>query len=250
MPRRGGPDRSGTTGDRNLYLLSALLPLVPATISVVAAIELGGWSGITASLVRAVTPDALLYSAVCVVVAAPIAGVGVRSARRLAVATAVFCAVSAGLTVARLGASAEAVRFAASSHAVLASATLALAGLGALLGTLLRDALDAAALAVGIAAIAAYGVLVAGGPVGELPGPVLTAALLASPVMSVASAAHVDLVRSDIWYQISPLAHIQVEYPSWGTICAAYLLAGCTAFLAVTRHRTGRRRVPVLKQGL
>jgi hypothetical protein len=115
---------------------------------------------------------------------------------------------------------------------VLASATLALAALGALLGTVFRHPLDAAAVAVGVALTAAYGVLVAGAAVGTLSTGMLKAALLASPVMTVATAAHVDLVRTDIWYQVSPLAHIGLEYPAWSTVCGWYLLAGCAGFVA------------------
>ena len=165
---------------------------------------------------------------------------GLATAKHLVIATAIFCAASAALTVARLGPGAEALRFVASSHAVLATATLALAAFGALLGTLLRDPLDAAAIGVGIAVTAAYGVLVAGAPVGQMSPQVLKAALLASPVMTVATAAQVDLVRSDIWYQISPLAHVRLEYPAWSTVCGAYLLAGCAAFFATTL--TGEKR--------
>jgi hypothetical protein len=182
-----------------------------------------------------------------VVVAAPVAGVAFPSARRLAIAAAVFCAASAALTAARLGVDGEALRFAATSHAVLASATLALAGLGAWLGTRFREPLDAAAVSLTIALAAAYGVLVAGAAVGELPAPVLKAALLASPVMTVATAAHVDLVRSDIWYQISPLAHVRLEYPAWTTVCGSYLLAGGAGLFATMWGRTGRG--PVREQG-
>lgn len=230
-----------------LYLAAALLPLVPGVASI-AALGPGEWSGLTASLVRGLTPDAVLYTAVCVVIAAPIAGVAVASHRRLLIATAVFCAMSAGLSVARLGVDIDALRLVAISHAVLASAALALAGLGAWLGSVLRDPLDAAAIALTVAVTAAYGVLVAGAPVGELSPPMLKAALLASPVMSVATAAHVDLVRSDIWYQISPLAHVHLEYPAWTTVCGSYLAAGGAGFLATMWCRTGRG--PEREQGL
>ena len=242
----------------SLYLAAALLPLLPGLASLATAIRDGAWSEVTWSLVRATTPDALLYSAACIVVAAPLAGVAVAArrqqrgldrrrepaldtARRLAAATLVFCAVSAALTVARLGLDADALRFVATSHAVLGSATLALGALGALVGSLVRDPLDAAGVAIAIALAAAYGVLVGGASVGELPVPMLKAAMLASPVMTVATAAHVDLVRSDIWYQISPLAHIRLEYPAWSTVCGSYLLAGCVGFLTTTWWRTGRR---------
>jgi len=263
-PRRKRP---AATRTRDLYLASALLPLAPAAASIVAAIEPGGWTGITASLVRGLTPDALLYSAACVVVAAPLAGVAVTASRRtaqshgtphlaagpdvrrLVAATGIFGAVSAVLTLGRLGPSIDTLSFVATSHLVLASVTLALAALGPLLGTLFRDPLDAAAVALCLTATAAYGVLVAGAPVGMMPAPVLKAALLASPIMSIASAAHVDLVRSDIWYQISPLAHVQVEYPSWGTACLSYLAVGCTALLGMA-WRNGHGRVRALEQRL
>jgi len=234
---------------RPLYAAAALLPVVPALASVIAALEPGHWSGVSAALVRNVTPDALLYSAVCTVVAAPLAGVAVRSWQRLALATAVMCAVSAALTLARLGVSVEALQFVVMSHAVLACATLALAALGALLGAVFRHPLDAAAVALGVALTAAYGVLVAGASVGSLSTGLLKAALLASPVMTVATAAHVDLVRSDIWYQVSPLAHIGLEYPTWGTVCGWYLMAGFAGFVAaaVATPKAGQK---ISEQGL
>lgn len=249
MPRMLSPRRPNSVRARDLYVAAAMLPLAPGAASIALALE-PGWTGVTSSLLRAATPDALLYSAVCTVVAAPLAGVAVAASHRgatakdvgrLAIATVIFCAVSAALTVARLGVDADTLRFAATSHAVLASATVALAALGALLGTLFRDPLDASAAAVTVALAAAYGVLVAGAPVGELSPQLLKAALLASPVMTVATAARVDLVRSDIWYQISPLAHVQLEYPAWTTVCGSYLLAGCAGFVATMWCGTGRR---------
>ena len=229
-----------------LYLAAALLPFLPGAASIAAAA--GGWAGVTASIVSASTPNALLYSAACAVVAAPLAGVAVavraRGAleitRQIGILTGIFCAVSAVLTAARLGTEPGAIEFVATSHAVLASATLALAALGALLGSFFRDPLDAAAIGVGLAVTAAFGVLVAGAPVAEMPAPLLKAALLVSPVMTVATAAHVDLVRSDLWYQVSPLAHIRLEYPDWITVCGTYLLAGCAGFFATAWCRAPR----------
>jgi hypothetical protein len=240
-----------------LYLAAALLPLVPGLMSIAALIDEAGWSGLSAALVRAVTGDALVYTAGCVVVAAPLAGVAsfagrrqapIAAALRLTLATVIFCAVSAALTLARVGVDAGAFGFVATSHLVLACAILALAGMGALVGALFRHPLDAAGVAITIAFTASYGVFVAGAPVGELPPALLKTALLASPVMTVATAAHVDLVRADIWYQISPLAHVRLEYPAWGTVCVSYLLAGCVGFVAATWCRTGHG--PVREQGL
>ncbi|HEV8398031.1 MAG TPA: hypothetical protein VGQ37_27335 [Vicinamibacterales bacterium] len=243
MSGTAGMDRPDITRARDLYVTAALLPVVPALASVIAALEPGHWTGVSLALIRNVTPDALHYSAVCAVVAAPLAGVAVGSWRRLAIATALFCGVSAALTLARLGVSADSLQFTATSHAVLACATLALAALGALLARAFRNPLDAAALAVGIALTAAYGVLVAGAPVGGLSTGVLKAALLASPVITVATAAHLDLVRTDIWYQVSPLAHVQLEYPAWTAACGWYLAAGCVGFVAtaIATPKAGQR---------
>jgi hypothetical protein len=36
-----------------------------------------------------------------------------------------------------------------------------------------------------------------------------------SPIVSVASAVNVDLLRTDLLYRISPLAHLRFEYPVW-----------------------------------
>jgi hypothetical protein len=237
-----------------LYLAAAFLPLVPGIASITDALGDVGWGGITPSLVRAVTADALLYTAAVVVLAAPLAGVWVASHRRrpfepairLGLATAIFCAVSATLTAARLGEAPGSLLLVLTSHAVLGCVTLALAALGAAAGTLLRDPLDAAALAVGVALLAGFGVLVAGAPVARLPPPALEAALLASPILTVATAAHVDLVRSDIWYQISPLAHGRLDYPAWTTVCGVYLLAGAAGFGAI--GWSGRGRVPEPKE--
>jgi len=231
-----------------LYLAALLLPLLPGVASIAAALGDAGWTGLSASLIRAVTPDALLYTSACVVVAAPLTGVWVASHRRgplatagrLGLATVIFCASSAALTTVRLGGEAGSLLLILTSHAVLGSVTLALAALGAFAGTCFRDLLDAAALAVGAALLAGFGVLVAGAPIAQLPAPALEGALLASPVLTIATAAHVDLVRSDIWYQISPLAHVRLDYPAWTTVCGAYLLAGLAGFGAIGWFRPGR----------
>lgn len=232
-----GRDDSGTRRARQLYVASAVLPLVPAAASVAGALPPGDWT-VTAAFVRSVTPDALLYTAWSVVAAAPLAGValaggstrrGLEVARRLVTGTGIFCAVSAALTLMRLGTGGDALHLAATSHGVLASVTLALGAVGALAAQLFRDPLDAGAVALAVALTAGFGILVAGAPVGALPQGALNAAILASPVMTIAAAAHVDLVRTDIWYQVSPLAHVQVEYPAWTTACAAYLGAGGAA---------------------
>lgn len=256
MIRPGGA--RAATG-RDLCFAAALLPVVPAAVSIAAILEPWSWSELSVGLVRALTPDALLYSAVCLVIASPLAGVLVGPSRRDAVsrhgspiahavlpllaATLAFGLVSAALTFARLGLSLETATFVATSHAVLASVALALGALGAACRGFFRDQLDAAASSLVIATVAGGGIFVAGAPVGEIPATLRNAALLASPLMTMASAAHVDLVRTDILYQISPLAHVQVDYPSWAALCGWYLSAGFVGFLGLAwSNRIGRRR--------
>jgi hypothetical protein len=168
----------------------------------------------------------ILESAV-LVVAAPLCGVALatrrfRGAWPAAVLFAVTLAISAVLTIASRAWVAEAVRTALISHATLAVTGFALAALGAWLGSALRDPLDAAALSTGAAIAAALG-LFALGPLGaDLPTTIVNAALAASPIVANASAANVDLLRTDLLYRISPLAHGRFDYPTWYAALALY----------------------------
>ena len=75
---------------------------------------------------------------------------------------------------------------------------------------------------VGSALLAAFGIFAAGPLAANLPTPVVNAALMASPIVSAASAADVDLLRTDLLYRISPLAHGRFDYPSWFAPLAVY----------------------------
>jgi hypothetical protein len=126
------------------------------------------------------------------------------------------------------------------SHATLWAAALGLAGIGALAAAMFADALDAAASAVGIAVLAAAAVFVSGPLLDGAPASVVRAALLASPVAGAASAADIDIFRTDPLYRLSPLAHMRFDYPSWSAAAAAYL-AVATACLTATALRLDRR---------
>src|SRR4029434_6191515 len=108
----------------------------------------------------------------------------------------------------------------------------ALAALGVWCGSVWRDPLDAAACSVGIAMLAAFGIFAAGPLAANLPTPVVNAALIASPIVSAASAADVDIFRTDLLYRISPLAHGRFDYPAWFTPLAAY---GTLLLISVAR---------------
>ena len=167
----------------------------------------------------------ILEAAVLVVVA-PLCGVAlaVRRLRGAAPAAALFTAaltVSALWTVVALGWSAGSGR-ALVSYATVGTIGYALAALGAWSGSVLRDPLDAAACSMSIALLAAFSIFAAGPLAANLPTPVVNLALIASPIVSAASAADVDLFRTDLLYRISPLAHGRFDYPAWFTPLAAY----------------------------
>lgn len=205
------------------------------TLAAAVAVPAIAWAG--AYAVNGDTADALLRTAAMLVIAAPIAGVscvsqlkqrgtpGRRATAALATVVAwvaLVVAVSALLSGLALGP--EAIGFVATSHAAIGCVTLALAAIGALLAATLEEPLDAAACGVVTAVVAGGGLLVAGSWIGNSPPALLTLAIDGSPFVAMASAAHIDVVRLDLFYRISPLAHLGVEYPAWYATCAWYTL--------------------------
>lgn len=195
--------------------------------------------------------DALLHTSWLLVIAAPLTGVARAASLRLqprrgaavvaslAVSVFVAVAVSAVLTLAGLGV--QAAAFVASSHAVMAAVGLALAGFGALLGTVLEDELDAAAASLAVALLAGGGVLFAGTLTGVAPRPIVDGLLAASPFVAMASAANVDVLRLDLFYRISPLAHLGVEYPAWYAAGAGYAVIATVCCTGVCLYNRASR---------
>jgi len=72
--------------------------------------------------------------------------------------------------------------------------------------------------------------------VAQAPRPVIEWALTASPLVALASVAHIDLVRTDTLYQVSPLAHLQVDLPTWPVVCGLYLAVTATCFVELAWH--------------
>ena len=171
----------------------------------------------------------LLAEAAIVILAAPILGVAIRPSRRLAAAIVVLVIVGAGAIVSR-GPTLEAV---ALSQATLLAAACALAALGRLCRTAFRDSLDAAACSLVIALALTMGPLVAGPSAGNLPTPLLNAMLTVNPVAATASAAGIDLFRSEPLYRLSPIAHVRFAYAPWPMPVAVF---GLVAIIATLRH--------------
>jgi hypothetical protein len=130
--------------------------------------------------------------------------------------------ISAGWTMALWNWSSAAARSVLVAHATLAVIGLALAALGGWFGSTWRDPLDAAAFSSSTALVAALGLFAAGPLAADLPTGIVNAALAANPIVASASAADIDLLRTDLLYRISPLAHRRFEYPTWYSPLALY----------------------------
>ena len=230
----------------------AWLAAVPCGAAAVAvALEGGAVRSIvsTPRLFAVVWSSAILLEAMGLVVAAPIAGAAIAArwghARGawLALSASVAVALLVSLALGAVAVSAGAIDLAVllRSHATLGAAALALGSLGVLCGTVFRDVLDAAAVAVILSIVVSAGLLVAGPAVADAPQPVIDAGLAASPLVATASAAGVDIIRGEVLYRLSPIAHRRFEYPAWHVATVAYLIAAglfaLGAFSAPSRVR-------------
>ena len=181
----------------------------------------------------------ILESAI-LVVAAPLCGVALatrrfRGAVLAAALLAVALLVSAAATLTLAGWSPAEARLVLVSHATLAVVGLALAAFGGWVGVSFRDPLDAAAVSAGTALVAALGLFAAGPMAADLPTPIVNAALSANPIVAAASAADVDLLRTDLLYRLSPLAHRSFDYPSWYFPLAVYGAILLVSLVAASR---------------
>jgi hypothetical protein len=209
--------------------------------------------------------DTLFIESAVAIVAAPIYGVAVLTRRsrttdlapsglllerssvsgasaaawRLAAGAALFAITSAILALTVFGGRIELV---AASHATLWVATVTLTALGAFFASACTDPLDAAAAAVGASVVMAASVFVLGSVIAEAPTGAIDIALLASPIVSIASAANLDIFRSDVLYRLSPIAHISVNYPPWQAAFEWYALVALACFLATAVNLKKRRR--------
>lgn len=182
---------------------------------------------------------ALLVEAVIVILTASLAGIVIPSGRRLLVAlgalvgggAAVIVVISRGGTLPSV----------ALSQATLGTAAFAMAAIGRFCRAAFEDVLDATACSLVLTVALTFGILVMGPPAGDLPTPVVNLALAASPLVATSSAAHVDVLRSEPLYHLSPIAHRRFEYPQWYSASALYASIAAAGFFAASR---ARRRAP------
>jgi hypothetical protein len=73
-----------------------------------------------------------------------------------------------------------------------------------------------------VALAATFALLLSGAVAAELPTAIVDAGLVASPLVAIASAANVDILRDDTWYRVSPLAHRAFTYPAWSSATSSY----------------------------
>jgi len=118
-------------------------------------------------------------------------------------------------------------------YVTLAVAALAMSTVGAAAGEWLEHPLDAAACALMVCLVAGMGPLAAGPLLDGASTAVVNAALSASPVVAVASAADIDLFRGEPLYRFSPIAHSQFDYPAWPTACLWYVAVAVACFACV-----------------
>jgi hypothetical protein len=110
---------------------------------------------------------------------------------------------------------------------------LGLAAFGAFCGAVFVDPLDAAACSLLVVLVAAGGLLVSGAALQRVPALLIEVALTASPLVAMASSAHIDVARMAVPYQMSALARLQVEYPAWYAASASYLTFAALCFVGM-----------------
>ena len=186
----------------------------------------------------------LIVEAAVVVAAAPLCGLAMavrqfRGGGRVAMVCAAIVAVSLAWTLGSWGLTREAASAALTAHVTLVTAALALGAVGAWCGSTFRDPLDAVACSLALALAAAIGLFAAGPVVADLPTSVVNALLTANPIVATASAANIDLLRTELLYQLSPVAHRRFDYPAWYAAPAWYtaVMLACGAGIARTLRK-------------
>ncbi|HUK37131.1 MAG TPA: hypothetical protein VLV86_24615 [Vicinamibacterales bacterium] len=211
-----------------------------------------GTAGTISRYVRVqVNTDALLLEAFVSVIAGPLMGV-VSTARRSMSDGGASSIAGCGLFAAIFAASAAIAHLVVdpatpvaalvAPHVTLSIATLAATALGAAAAASMDHPLDAAGCALLLSLLAGVGVLVSGPLVADAPAGLVNAALAASPIVATASAANIDVLRGDLLYRFSPIAHRAFDYPSWTTACLIYAALAAIAFMLVVMRVNPRGR--------
>ncbi len=122
------------------------------------------------------------------------------------------------------------------THAILSMAALAFAATGALCARMFREPLDAAACATATALFATFALFTGGPAIDSVPRWLLDAALVVNPIVAMEASANIDIFRTDLVYQLSPLAHRQIDYPAFSTALGAYALIALALLVLSARQ--------------
>jgi hypothetical protein len=241
------------------WLVLAGVPAVVCMVIFAGEAGLGNWTALPQIVRFGAIVDTLLVDTVLALLGASLAGVlaatsplpgpggpartpsraGRHVTATLMMATFAFVAGSAAVCAAGWGISSESLRAIAASHATLAAGALMLAAFGFWCSTVFQNPLDAVACSAVCGLLVSGGIVAAGPAMTDAPGKIVTAALISSPVVNTAAAAGVDLFRTELLYQISPLAHMTLDYPAWPLAAGLYLLVAA-AFFGFAAARTRR----------
>jgi hypothetical protein len=200
-------------------------------------------------MLRTLTDNWIVIEAALATVPAPLAAVALaRRTRSAAAGVWVFIAcdvlfAAACGAISRFQPAGATWATIAQTQAVVASAVLGLGAVGACASALFSDVLDAAGVSLALVLVLSGGVFVAGGPLADWSAGVLNAALVASPIVSAAAAANIDLFRSAFLYEHSPIGHRLFAYPSWYAASGLYLATAGVLLISRTGviFRLGRR---------
>jgi hypothetical protein len=203
-----------------------------------AAFAIDGVRPLTMGAFRIAAADALLFEAMLLAVAAPVAGVGLASVAGVARAAGAFTLLSLAAALAAALVTGAPLPLVIRGHATLAAVAFALGALGVLCATRLRDPLDAAGLAIVTSVVLSAAMLVAGPATAAWPQALVDAGLLASPPIAISSSAGLDLLRSAVLYELSPIAHRRFTYPAWQTASLTYTAAALVFAIGTIRNRS------------
>lgn len=118
------------------------------------------------------------------------------------------------------------------AHVALAVITAAFVQFGYGVRRLLPSDLTAAFAAVACVASVTVGPFAVGPLLGDLSLSASRWLLSANPLVTIATAAGIDLLHVDMIYRTSPLAHRGVALPAWPATCIGYVLFGSICYLS------------------
>ena len=172
------------------------------------------------------------------------------AARRLArpLMTWISCLTAASAAIAFVAAPQVDASTMVQSHAIVWAAALLFTMVGAACASMFSEPLDGAACALTMTISSAIGIFAAGPVLDAIPRWLLHGALIFNPLVAVSSAASFDVFRTELLYQLSPLAHRHVGYPAPATVFVTYVLVALALLLLTARQFKRRAFTPSVER--